>query len=176
MHFILCFTSCKLFSRLDFRCSLQSGFTPSGSHAVLFWSNSQTIFQINLAWVSGFLEGGGGVKGGKFLSSSHPPPLPSPLPLGRPDTQVNINRSASSPCYAVVTDFFVAMVTIGIIGRCTVRGSTVWTNSWSRNPHFSNIISIGKGRVFCLVIFTSARLPKRAPFLESTPIWRCHSW
>ena len=33
---------------------------------------------------------------------------------------------------------------LGIVGRNTVHGNSVWTNAWSRNPLFSHIISIGK--------------------------------
>ena len=32
----------------------------------------------------------------------------------------------------------------GIVGRCSVQGSTVWTNAWNTNPLYSNMISIGK--------------------------------
>jgi len=32
----------------------------------------------------------------------------------------------------------------GIVGRSSVHGNTVWTNSWNRNPVYSNMISIGK--------------------------------
>lgn len=32
------------------------------------------------------------------------------------------------------------------IGQCAVPGCTVWTNSWSRNPQFSNLISVGTSK------------------------------
>ena len=38
---------------------------------------------------------------------------------------------------------FSAFIHSGIVGRCTVHGNTVWTNSWNRNPLYSNMISIG---------------------------------
>ena len=38
----------------------------------------------------------------------------------------------------------VAIATLGEMARCTAQNSSVWTNSWSRNPQFSNLISAGK--------------------------------
>ncbi|KAJ7365490.1 DDB1- and CUL4-associated factor 4 [Desmophyllum pertusum] len=34
-----------------------------------------------------------------------------------------------------------------IVGRCSVQGSTVWTNAWNTNPLYSNMISIGASKV-----------------------------
>lgn len=84
----------------------------------------------------------------------------------------HINHSAFSSCYATVTDFFVVVVTVGIIGRYTVQGSTVWTNSWSRNPQFSNIISIGKslssvlpGHLYFSLPSKKCSLSRKYPYL-----------
>lgn len=44
-----------------------------------------------------------------------------------------------------------------IVGRCTVHGNTVWTNSWNRNPLYSNMISIGASKVALTLDVTTKR-------------------
>ncbi|KAL9954888.1 hypothetical protein ACROYT_G042473 [Oculina patagonica] len=44
-----------------------------------------------------------------------------------------------------------------IVGRCSVHGSTVWTNSWNRNPLYSNMISIGASKVALTLDVTTKR-------------------
>lgn len=46
------------------------------------------------------------------------------------------------------------------MARCTAQGSSVWTNSWSRNPQFSNLISAGTSRGTLIWDITSRRVIK----------------